>query len=133
MLELNWWLVRLRWLGLLAIMICAATWAVELLGLVYVCPFCRTQRTVIGLLGLLAMTPSPGHWIIRYFATVFAAYGFNIGATQHFRGWVKIMSGEFSWGEKWYVNSWMLSGFALFIITALVLAIWAWPSRRVQS
>jgi hypothetical protein len=24
----------------------------------------------------------------------------------------------------WYINPWMLSGFALFIITALVLLIW---------
>lgn len=130
MLELDWWLARLRWIGLAAIVICAVTWAVELMGVVYVCPFCRTQRTVIGLLGVLAMLPNPGHWIVRYLAALFAAYGFNVGSTQHFRGWAKIMAGEFTWGEKWWVNSWMLSGFALFIIMALVLLIWAWPSRR---
>lgn len=36
------------------------------------------------------------------------------------------MGGEFSWGEQWYVNAWMLSGFAIFILTALLLLIWRW-------
>ena len=38
----------------------------------------------------------------------------------------RIMGGEFEWGEQWYVNPWMLSGFALFIIVGLLLLIWSW-------
>ena len=36
-----------------------------------------------------------------------------------------MMSGEFTWGEQWYVNSWLLSACALFMISGLVLLIWA--------
>ena len=81
---------------------------------------------MIGLLGLLIMLPNPGHWLVRYLSAVFAVFGLSVGATQHFRGWAKIMSGKFTWGEQWYINSWMLSGFATFIMVALVLLIWRW-------
>ncbi len=115
-----------RIVGLAAIAIAALTWAVDLAGLVYLCPYCRSQRTVIGLLGLLLMLPNPGHWLVRYLSAVFAVFGLAVGATQHFRGWAKIMSGKFTWGAQWYLNSWMLSGFAILIIVALLLLIWRW-------
>ncbi|RSY88172.1 hypothetical protein DAH66_06055 [Sphingomonas koreensis] len=114
------------WVGLAAIALAAATWAIDLTGLVYACPYCRVQRTVIGLLGLLLLLPDPAHWLVRYLSAVFAVFGLSVGATQHFRGWAKIFKGEFSWGEQWYVNAWALSGFALFIITGLLLLIWRW-------
>lgn len=125
MLELNWWMTRLRWLGLAAIVISVLAWTSEFTGLVYICPYCRAQRTVIGILGILAMLPNPGHWIVRYVATVLGAFGFIVGSEQHFGGWKKILNGKFTWGDQWYINSWMLSGFALFIIVGLLLAIWA--------
>lgn len=115
-----------RIVGLAAIAIAVATWAVDLAGLVYLCPYCRSQRTVIGLLGLLLLLPNPGHWLVRYLSAVFAVFGLAVGATQHFRGWAKIMSGKFNWGAQWYLNSWMLSGFAILIIVALLLLIWRW-------
>ena len=122
-----------RIVGLAAIAIAVATWAVDLAGLVYLCPYCRSQRTVIGLLGLLLLLPIPGHWLVRDLSAVFAVFGLAVGATQHFRGWAKIMSGKFTWGEHWYINSWMLSGFAILIITALVLLIWRWRSPAATS
>jgi len=122
-----------RIVGLIAIAIAVLTWAIDWAGLVYHCPFCRSQRTVIGLLGLLIMLPNPGHWLVRYLSAVFAVFGLSVGATQHFRGWAKIMSGKFTWGEHWYINSWMLSGFAILIITALVLLIWRWRSPAATS
>ena len=115
-----------RIVGLAAIAIAVATWAVDLAGLVYLCPYCRSQRTVIGLLGLLLLLPNPGHWLVRYLSAVFAVFGLAVGATQHFRGWAKIMSGKFNWGAQWYLNSWMLSGFAILIIVALLLLLWRW-------
>lgn len=120
-----------RWVGLAAILLAAATWTIDLTGLVYACPYCRVQRTVIGLLGLLLLLPNPGHWLIRYLSAVFAVFGLSVGATQHFRGWSRIMAGEFTWGEQWYVNAWVLSGAALFIITGLTLLIWRW--RRAEG
>ncbi|WP_337661348.1 hypothetical protein [Erythrobacter sp. Alg231-14] len=120
-------LLRYRlWVGLAAIALCAATWAVDLFEIVYQCPFCRAQRTVIGLLGLLLILPNPAHWSARYLSVVFSVFGLSVGATQHFRGWARIMGGEFEWGDQWYLNSWLLSGFAIFIIVALLMLIWSY-------
>ena len=115
-----------RAVGLCAIVIAALTWTADLTGLVYECPYCRSQRTVIGLLGLLLILPNPAHWLVRYLSAVFAVFGLSVAGAQHFRGWARIMGGEFEWGEQWYVNAWMLSGFALFIIVGLLLLIWIW-------
>lgn len=123
---LEWLYANKRIVGALAVLISVFTWTIELMGMVYVCPFCRTQRTVIGLLGLAYLAPNPGHWMVRYVATVVGAFGFVVGAMQHFRGWQRIMAGEFEWGEQWYVNSWPLSGAAMFIITGLLLLIWTY-------
>lgn len=130
---LNWLWRNKTIVGITAIVISIVTWTVDLTGLVYECPFCRTQRTVISLLGILYLMPNPTHWISRWFASVFAALGLVVGGTQHFRGWVRIMNGEFEWGEQWYVNSWMLSGFALFIITGLLLLVWSWREDDITS
>lgn len=121
------------WVGLAAIAIALLTWTFDLTGLVYICPYCRTQRTVIGLLGILLMLPNPSHWLVRYLSAVFAALALSVAATQHFNGWKKIMSGEFKWGEQWYFNAWMLSGFALFILTGLLLLIWRWQRPVVEA
>ena len=120
-----------RIVGGVAIAIAILTWTADLMGLVYECPFCRSQRTVIGLLGLLLMLPNPAHWLVRYLSAVFAAFGLSVASTQHFRGWANIMGGEFNWGERWFINPWMLSGFAIGIITGLLLLIWIW--KRDQS
>ncbi len=120
---LGWLYANRMIVGGVAVLISVVTWSAELMDLVYVCPYCRTQRTVIGLLGIMILLPTMTHWISKYFAAVFAVLGLVVAGTQHFRGWVRIMNGEFEWGENWWVNSWMLSGFALFIITGLLLYI----------
>lgn len=126
MLQLEFWTGRMRLLGLIAIAISIATWAMELSGLVYVCPYCRTQRTVIGLLGLLMLTPNPGFWISRYVGAVLGVFGLVVGSTQHFNGWRKIMKGEFVLSPKVYDDAFLLSGAAIFIITAQVLLLYAY-------
>jgi hypothetical protein len=118
-------LVRYRLVvGLLALAVCGVTWAVDLTGVVYECPYCRAQRTVIGILGLLLLVPWYRHWLNRYLAAVAAAFGLQVAGAQHFMGWARISGGEFEWGEVWFINPWLLSGCALFIITALLLLIW---------
>ncbi len=127
-------LLRYRlFVGIAALVICILTWAVDLTGLVYICPYCRVQRTVIGLLGILLMLPNPAHWIVRYLSAVLAVFGLVVAATQHFRGWSRIMGGTFQWGEYWYANAWMLSGFALFIISGLLLLIWLWRAEEPST
>jgi disulfide bond formation protein DsbB len=112
-------------IGVLAIVICVLAWATELAELVYICPFCRVQRTIIGMLGLLLLF-NPQHWFNRWISSTLAFLGLVVASMQHFKGWAKIMAGEFSWGEYWYANAWVLSGCALFIMTGLILYIWAW-------
>lgn len=115
-----------------AIVVSVVTWGTELLGLVYVCPFCRVQRTVIGLLGLLLLA-NPQHWLNRWVSSSLAVLGLVVASMQHFNGWRAIMSGEFSWGQYWYANAWMLSGFAIGIITGLILYLWAWKPVQITS
>ena len=121
---------NIRWLGLAAILISIATWAMDLTGVVYECPYCRTQRTVIGLLGLIMLLPNPGHWLARYVGTVLAVLGLVVAAEQHFGGWKKISAGTFSFGEQWYLSSFLLAGFALFIITGQLLLLYAHAQRK---
>lgn len=125
MLQLEFWTGRMRLLGLIAIGISIITWAMELTGLVYVCPFCRTQRTVIGLLGLLMLTPNPGFWVTRYVGSVLGVFGLVVASTQHFSGWRKVMKGEYVMSPKIYEDAFLLSGAAIFIIVAQVLLLYA--------
>ena len=115
-----------RLIAAAAIAISALTWAVDLAGLVYNCPFCRAQRTVIGLLGLLMLVPDPRHWLVRWLAATFAGFGLVVGATQNFSHWRRINAGQFQLAEAWYVDPFLLSGAAVFIITGLLLLLWSW-------
>lgn len=117
-------------IALLAIAISALTWAVDLAGLVYKCPYCRVQRSMIGLLGLLLLLPDPRHWAIRYLAAVFAVFGLVVACMQHFNHWKRINAGEFTFSSMWYADPFVLSGAAIFIITGLVLLIFSWRPPR---
>ena len=69
-------LLRYRVLvGLAAIVLSGVTWGVDLAENVYQCPYCRVQRSVIGLLGLILLLPWYGHWLARYGAAVLAEFG----------------------------------------------------------
>lgn len=113
------------YIALLAIFISLFAWFTEWADWVYVCPYCRAQRTVIGLLGLFLLT-NPMHWLNRWIASTLAILGLIVAGMQHFNGWKKIMAGQFTWGDYWYANAWVLSGCAMFIITGLILYLWAW-------
>ncbi|MCP2679258.1 alkaline shock response membrane anchor protein AmaP [Maricaulaceae bacterium NA33B04] len=119
------WILKLRWaVGLIAVAICAWAWWVELSGIAYVCPFCRVQRTVIGILGLIMLLPAYGHWAVRYIAAVLGFFGSVVASNQHFGGWARISAGEFEFYETLYLDPFLLSGAALFIIIALVGLLW---------
>ena len=115
-LELSFWQRHQRALGLIAIIIGAGAWGMEFAGTVYICPYCRVQRTVILLLGVIMVLPFSGHWIAKYLSSVLGFMGAVVAVNQNFMGWVKISKGEFAFNEQLYMDPFLLSGGALFII-----------------
>ena len=88
----------------------------EFAGTVYICPYCRLQRTVILLLGVIMVLPFSKHWISRYVASVMGFMGAVVAVNQNFMGWVKISKGEFAFNEQLYIDPFLLSAGSLFII-----------------
>lgn len=122
-LELNKLIVNCRLFGVLAIVICALAWFSELAGVVYICPYCRVQRTVIGLLGFLLILPFVYNWVIKYIALVIGFFGAVVASSQHFMGWKKISAGEFAFNKNIFIDPFLLSGFALFAIIGLTFLV----------
>ena len=115
-LELAFWQRHQRVLGIIAIIIGAGAWGMEFVGTVYICPYCRVQRTVILLLGVIMVLPFSKHWITRYVASVMGFMGAVVAVNQNFMGWVKISKGEFVFNEQLYIDPFLLSAGSLFII-----------------
>jgi len=119
--ELDTYIKHSKIVAMIAIIICILAWAVDLSGIVYVCPYCRVQRSVIGILGLILLSPFAYHWIGKYSALVVGFFGAVVGANQHFMGWKKISSGEFVF--KFPLDPFLLSGIALTMIIGLMYII----------
>ena len=115
-LELAFWQRHQPALGLIAIIIGAGAWGMEFAGTVYICPYCRVQRTVILLLGVIMILPFSKHWISRYVASGMGFMGAVVAVNQNFMGWVKISKGEFAFNEQLYIDPFLLSAGSLFII-----------------
>ena len=115
-LEVAFWQRHQRVLGFIAIIIGAGAWGMEFAGTVYICPYCRVQRTVILLLGVIMVLPFSKHWISRYVASVMGFMGAVVAVDQNFMGWVKISKGEFAFNEQLYIDPFLLSAGSLFII-----------------
>ena len=116
LLDLDFWQRHQRTLGVIAIAIGLGAWAMEFAGTVYVCPYCRVQRTVIAILGIMMVLPIANHWIIKYFASAIGFLGAVVAVNQNFMGWMKISKGEFAFSEHLYIDPFLLSGGSLFII-----------------
>ena len=116
LLDLNFSRQNQRALGLIAMVIGAGAWAMEFAGTVYICPYCRVQRTVILVLGLIMVLPFSRHWVVRYVASVIGFLGAVVAVNQNFMGWVKISKGEFVFNEQLYIDPFLLSTGSLFII-----------------
>ena len=116
LLDLAFWQRHLRAFGFIAIIIGAGAWGMEFAGTVYICPYCRVQRTVILLLGIIMVLPFCKHWISRYLASVMGFMGAVVAVNQNFMGWVKISKGEFAFNEQLYIDPFLLSTGSLFII-----------------
>ena len=115
-IDLQFWQRNQFAFGLVAILIGAGAWGMEFAGTVYICPYCRVQRTVILLLGIMMILPFSHHWVMKYFASVIGFLGAVVAVNQNFMGWVKISKGEFAFNEQLYIDPFLLSSGSLFII-----------------
>jgi len=78
--------------GVISLFLSLGTWTLDWLDLASACPFCRVQRTMIGLIGLLMFLPKSirQHWIILFIANIWAFFGANVAASQQFLIWMKL-------------------------------------------
>ena len=113
---LRWFNGNFKLLGVLAILICVGTWTIDLMGLVHPCVYCRTQRTAIGIVGILMLFPNPRVWWVRWAGAAFCFFGANISVSQLFLIVKSVNAGE-SFGV---LNLFMASG-ALFTLTGQAL------------
>jgi hypothetical protein len=71
-----------------AIAVSISTWVMELTGMVSVCPYCQTQRTMIGLVGIVMLLP----WvniITLYCTLVLGSFGAYVAAMQVWNNFLK--------------------------------------------
>jgi hypothetical protein len=113
---LDWLRSNLRLLGALAILVCIVTWVIDLGGWVHTCPYCRVQRSAIGLAGILMLLPDPRIWWIRYGAVAVCFLGAHVAAAQIFLVFRNLTSGQ----PSNPVNLILASG-ALFILVGQAL------------
>lgn len=91
---LDWARGHLRLLGVLAILVCLVTWGIDLAGWVYKCPYCRVQRSAIGVVGALMLLPDPRVWWIRYGAVAVCFLGAHVASAQIFLVFRNLTSGQ---------------------------------------
>ena len=119
--ELDTYIKHSKIVALIAIAIAIIAWIMDIGGMVYECPYCRVQRSVIGILGLILILPISFHWIGKYAALVIGFFGAVVAANQHFMGWKKVSAGEFQLNLP--VDPFILSGMSLTMIMGLIYII----------
>lgn len=79
----------LAWLAVLA---CLFTWYLDLANHVHACPYCRVERTIIGILGVIALLPKHQSVVLCYMCYLLAFFGADIAGDQVF---LSIKAGTF--------------------------------------
>lgn len=64
-------------IGITAILISLITWTLDLSHLVEICIYCRIERTIIGILGIIILLPLPRD-LQNYFSLVFGFFGGSV-------------------------------------------------------
>lgn len=105
-------------LGIFSIVVALGTWVFDFMHLVEPCIYCRTQRTVIGLLGVLLLLPV-SKYISIYLSAVLGFFGSYVAASQIF---LTIRNNHFS------INFFLATA-ALFWIIFLVCSICFFSKR----
>tara|TARA_R110000868_G_scaffold55460_2_gene172479 strand:- start:18501 stop:18896 length:396 start_codon:yes stop_codon:yes gene_type:complete len=116
---LEWLSRNLRLLGILAVLVCAVTWWIDLSGLVHECVYCRAQRTAIGLVGLVMLLPDPRRWWLRYPALCVGFLGAHVACAQLF-----LVIRNLNAGEPSNPVNMILAAGALGILVGQALLLW---------
>ena len=116
---------NLRAIGVLCIVVSAVTWWMDLSGLVHECIYCRTQRTAIGLAGLLLVLPDPRQWWIRSPIAAVCFLGADVAGDQLFLVIRNLTDGK----ESNPVNLILATG-SLFILVGIALLVFTGPTRK---
>jgi hypothetical protein len=116
---------NLRAIGVLCIVVSAVTWWMDLSGLVHECIYCRTQRTAIGLAGLLLVLPDPRQWWIRWPIAAVCFLGADVAGDQLFLVIRNLTGGK----ESNPVNLILATG-SLFILVGIALLVFTGPTRK---
>ncbi len=107
-LDANYLVKPLAWFSIAVAII---TWGMELTGMVSACPYCQTQRTMIGLSGIMMLLPW-NNIVTRYFVLVFSFLGAQVAATQVFSNFMR-----YAFDEQWIY----LASCALFIMMGQII------------
>ncbi len=110
------------WLGYLGIAVCVFTWALELMELVYRCPYCQVQRTAIGILGVLLVI-GRRNIVTLYITLGVGFFGAHVAATQVFNNFYKGAFGSI------FIY---LASCALAILIAQMLVMFLLPKQRAS-
>lgn len=104
--------------GVVTLAISILAWVSDLTGMVYPCPYCRVERTSIGLLALIMLgLPWLNRFVARYVAVALGGFGFVVAVMQNFTyGWLLMFQGTFKIHDPWTVDPILLSGAAMFIL-----------------
>lgn len=112
---------RLVAAGVLAVVL--LTLGLDVAGLVFPCPYCRTQRAALGVIALvLLVRPQPGLFG-RYLCALAGVFGLVVGVTQNFNHIKKMNKGEFDWTAVDIGHPWVLSGLAVITLVWLLMLV----------
>lgn len=110
-----------QWLGFLTLAISAFTWWLDLSGIVPACIFCRTERTAMGLLGIMMILPHC-RYLTVLLTCCFAAIGLHAVSAHLF---LQLKQMTFTWLYTGLATS------ALLIISAQLIVIVERASARL--
>jgi hypothetical protein len=116
---------NLRAIGVLCIVVSAVTWWMDLSGLVHECIYCRTQRTAIGLAGLLLVLPDPRQWWIRWPIAAVCFLGADVAGDQLF-----LVIRNLTGGKESNPANLILATGSLFILVGIALLVFTGPTRK---
>ncbi len=116
---------NLRAIGILAVVVCAVTWWMDLSGMVHECIYCRTQRTAIGAAGLLLLFPDPRQWWIRWPMAAVCFLGADVAVDQIF-----LVIRNLSGGRESNPMNLILATGSLFVLTGIALLVFTKQPRN---